>query len=77
MKSRISPEENFPEDLDRETDDGVEILNSRVHREIEHEYATDGEVDPETDFRQDELREELDERDVAPSLELVREDPAS
>lgn len=71
MKSRITPDEPFPADLRRLRTDDVEILNSKVHREMEHEVATSGEVDAETSYRKEELREELDERDSGPGLRLV------
>ncbi|KQO02953.1 MULTISPECIES: hypothetical protein [unclassified Arthrobacter] len=76
MKSRISPDEPFPARLERLRDEDVEVLNSKVHREIEHEFSTDGEVDAETAARKDELADELDERDAGPRLSLVppRED---
>lgn len=71
MKSRISPEEPFPANLERLRDQDVEVLNSKVHREIEHEFASEGEVDAETAFRKDELDEELDGREAGPRLSLV------
>lgn len=71
MNSRISPDEPFPADLGRLRDDDVEILNSKVHREIEHEFAADGEIDAETAARKDELTDELDDRDAGPRLTLV------
>jgi hypothetical protein len=71
MKSRISPDEPFPAKLDRLRDEDVEVLNSKVHREIDHEFATIGEVDAETAARKDELADELDERDAGPRLSLV------
>ena len=71
MKSRISPDEPFPEDLGRLQDEDVEVLNSKVHREIDHEFATEGEVDPETAARKDEVKDELDDRDSGPGLALV------
>lgn len=71
MKSRISPDDPFPEDLGRLKDHDVEVLNSKVHREVDHEFATDGEVDPETAARKDEVAGELDDRDAGPNLSLV------
>ncbi|OUM43345.1 hypothetical protein [Arthrobacter sedimenti] len=71
MSSRISPDEPFPADLGRLRDQEVEVLNSKVHREIEHEWAEDGEVDPETASRKDEIADELDDRDAGPRLTLV------
>lgn len=63
MTSRISPDEAFP-DLTHLPVEEVEALNSKVHREIDFEYATDGQTHPETEFRLDEVNEELDARDV-------------
>lgn len=71
MNSRISPDEPFPADLGRLRDQDVEVLNSKVHREIDHEFATTGEIDAETAFRKDELADELDDRDAGPRLTLV------
>ncbi|MHA7218971.1 hypothetical protein ACX80L_08745 [Arthrobacter sp. MDT1-48-3] len=71
MDSRISPDEPFPPDLGRLRTEDVEILNSKVHREIEHEFAADGEIDAETASRKDELTEELDDREAGPRLTLV------
>ncbi|MHA7179943.1 hypothetical protein ACX80J_07460 [Arthrobacter sp. MDB2-24] len=77
MSSRISPDEPFPADLGRLRDQEVEVLNSKVHREIEHEWAEDGDVDPETASRKDEITDELDDRDAGPRLTLVpRQDDA-
>ncbi|WP_197060608.1 hypothetical protein [Arthrobacter sp. L77] len=71
MKSRISPDEPFPEDLGGLKNEDVEVLNSKVHREVDHEFATEGEVDPETAARKDEITDELDGRDAGPGLSLV------
>jgi hypothetical protein len=71
MNSRITPDDTFPADLGRLRNEDVEVLNSKVHREIDHEFATDGEVHPETDARKEEISEELDERDSGPRLSVV------
>lgn len=71
MNSRISPDEPFPADLGRLRDQDVEVLNSKIHREIDHEFATAGEIDAETAARKDELDDELDDRDAGPRLTLV------
>ncbi|GAB3531781.1 hypothetical protein GCM10027403_02770 [Arthrobacter tecti] len=63
-KSRIKPEDPFPEDLNQLKDSQVEVLNSKVHRQLAVEYVEDGEPDPETEHRHEELDEELDDRDV-------------
>ena len=63
MITRLSPSEDFPEDL-RDLDlPEVEVLNSKIHRELDHEYAQDGEPSLETEIRHEELTEELDRRD--------------
>ena len=64
MNSRLSPADPFPEDLTKLELPEVEVLNSKVHRELSHEYIHDGEPSPETEFRQEELTEELDRRDT-------------
>ena len=61
--SRLTPEEPFPEDLTGLRDEAVEVLHSKVHREIDAEYDELGELVPETEFRLEELTEELDRRD--------------
>jgi septation ring formation regulator EzrA len=63
MKSRLTPEQPFPEDLTELKDEHVEVLNSKIHREVDAEYDELGEVLPETEFRLEELTEELDRRD--------------
>lgn len=64
MNSRLTPADPFPEDLTELELPEVEILNSKVHRELAHEYLHDGEPSLETEFRQEELTEELDRRDA-------------
>jgi hypothetical protein len=63
MNSRLTPSEPFPENLTSLELPEVEVLNSRIHRELSHEYIHDGEPDPETEFRHEEVAEELDRRD--------------
>lgn len=65
MNSRLTPAEPFPEDLTSLDFPEVEVLNSKIQRELAHEYAHDGGPDPETEFRHDEVVEELDRRDAA------------
>ena len=50
---KISPEDPFPEDLTVLDDVEVEVLNSRIHRELEAEYA-EGLPEPETEARLEE-----------------------
>lgn len=61
-KTRLSPEQPFPADLAPLEDSQVEILNSKVHRQLDREYTVDQEPDPETEARYEELKEELDFR---------------
>lgn len=64
MTTRVTPLESFPEDLPSLSLPEVEVLNSRIQRELSHEYAHDGEPRPETELRGEELTEELDRRDA-------------
>lgn len=68
MNTRLTPSESFPEDLASLELPEVEVLNSRIHRELSHEYVHDGGADPETEFRREELTEELDRRDAAEDI---------
>ncbi|WP_309071892.1 hypothetical protein [Arthrobacter sp.] len=63
-KSRIKPEDPFPENLNQLEDHEVEVLNSKVHRQLEVEYLQEGSPEPETEHRREELNEELDDRDL-------------
>lgn len=65
MTTRLTPSESFPEDLSSLSLPQVEVLNSKIQRELSHEYVQDGLPDPETEFRNEELTEELDRRDAA------------
>lgn len=62
--TRLAPDEAFPDDLTQLASSEVEILNSKVHRELDAEYVRYGLPDPETEGRLEELTEELDRRDV-------------
>jgi hypothetical protein len=59
---RIGPSEPFPEDLTVLSDTEIEVLNSRLHRELEDEYVH---ADPkmETELRLEEVNEELNRRE--------------
>ena len=63
-KSRIKPQDTFPDNLNQLEHNQVEVLNSKVHRQLEVEYVEEGTPDPETEHRQEELNEELDDRDL-------------
>lgn len=62
-RSRMKPEELFPDDLTELDDVDVESLNSKVHRQLEYEYLQLEGPAPETLDRQAELAGELDRRD--------------
>lgn len=62
-RSRMKPEELFPDDLTGLDDVDVESLNSKVHRQLEYEYLQLEGPTPETLDRQAELAGELDRRD--------------
>ncbi|MUK00501.1 hypothetical protein GM708_00300 [Vibrio cholerae] len=66
MSTRLTPSEEFPNDLSALGLPEVEMLNSKIHRELDHEYATNGEPFLETEIRHEELTEELDRRDQQP-----------
>lgn len=59
---RLPPEEAFPEDLAILDDTELEVLNSRLHRELDEEYAH---VNPqlETVARLEEVNLELNRRE--------------
>lgn len=59
--SKIDPTEPFPEDLSTLDDCALHVLNSKVHRELDAEYLHGG-AEMETEFRRDELTEELNRR---------------
>lgn len=69
-KSRIKPEDPFPENLNQLEDNQVEVLNSKVHRQLEVEYVQEGSPNPETEHRQEEINEELDDRDLLSETHL-------
>ena len=61
-KLHLTPEEQFPEDLDKVSDQELQVLDSRVQRQLDHEVVVDGEVNPETEFRHYELDVEFNDR---------------
>ncbi len=74
MSTRLSPSEDFPEDLAALELPEVEVLNSKIHRELDYEYVHDGEPALETEIRQEELAEELNRREQQPQSAAVRSD---
>lgn len=64
MNSRLTPAEEFPEDLTVLNDIEVQVLHSRVQRQLDYEYAYGFAANPETEFRLAELSEDIDRRDA-------------
>lgn len=62
-KLHLTPEEQFPEELENVSDNELQVLDSRIQRQLDHEVVVDGEVNPETEFRHYELDEEFQDRD--------------
>ncbi|WP_400160511.1 hypothetical protein [Arthrobacter sp. BPSS-3] len=60
---RITPTDPFPEDLEELKDEKLQVLDSQVQRQLDHEVVADGEPNPETEFRHQELDEEFERRD--------------
>lgn len=72
MITRLSPSESFPDDLSSLGLVQVEVLNSKIQRELSHEYVQDGAAHPETEFRSEELGQELDRRDATAGAQSTR-----
>jgi hypothetical protein len=62
-KLHLTPEDQFPEDLETVPDHELQVLDSQVQRQLDHEVVVDGEPNPETEFRHYELDEEFNDRD--------------
>jgi hypothetical protein len=62
-KLHLTPDDQFPEDLDKVSDHELQVLDSQVQRQLDHEVVVEGEVNPETEFRHYELDEEFSDRD--------------
>ena len=60
---RITPTDPFPEDLEKLKDEKLQVLDSKVQRQLNHEIVTEGESHPETEFRHHELDLEFGHRD--------------
>ncbi|WP_139006434.1 hypothetical protein [Arthrobacter crystallopoietes] len=60
---RLAPTDPFPEDLEDLKDEKLQVLDSQVQRQLNHEIVTEGESHPETDFRHYELDVEFEQRD--------------
>ena len=59
----LTPADKFPADLSDIPDEELQVLDSKVQRQLDRETVDDGEADPETEFRHYELDEEFDDRD--------------
>ena len=63
--SRLGPDEDFPENLTGLGMADLQVLHSRITRQLDHDYLTDpAGPDPATTDRQQELLTELDARDA-------------
>ena len=62
-KLHLTPDDQFPEDLEKVTDQELQVLDSRIQRQLDHEMVVDGESDRETEFRHYELDQEFSDRD--------------
>lgn len=62
-KLRLSPEDEFPEDLTNLPDQDLQVLDSQVQRELDRELVVEGQAHPETEFRHWDLDEEFAERE--------------
>ncbi len=59
----LTPGESFPEHLEKVSDQELQVLDSRVQRQFDHEIVAEGEPNPETEFRRYELNEEFGNRE--------------
>jgi hypothetical protein len=62
-KLHLTPEDDFPEDLAQIEDQQLQVLDSRVQRQLDYEIVVEGEPNPETEFRHFELDEQFEDRD--------------
>ena len=62
-KLHLTPEDEFPEDLSALQDQQLQVLDSQVQRQLDYEYVAEGEPNPETEFRHQDLDEEFQSRD--------------
>ncbi|WP_400160502.1 hypothetical protein [Arthrobacter sp. BPSS-3] len=59
----LTPEESFPLHLEQVSDQDLQVLDSQIQRQFDHEIVAEGEPNPETEFRRYELDEEFESRD--------------
>ncbi|MGV0111763.1 hypothetical protein [Arthrobacter sp. CP30] len=67
MNSRLFPTDSFPEDLAALEDIELQVLHSRVQRQVDHEYGHEFELNPETEFRAADVAEEFGRREALAS----------
>lgn len=60
---RLTPDDAFPEDLEAMTDKDLQVLDSQIQRQLDHEITVVGDSVRETEFRHYELDHEFNERD--------------
>jgi hypothetical protein len=63
-KLHLTPDDAFPEDLATLPDQELQVLDSQVQRQLNYEYVAEGEPNPETEFRRDDINEEFAERET-------------
>lgn len=63
-KLHLAPEDEFPDDLSAVPDRELQVLDSQIQRQLDYEYVSEGEPNPETEFRHHDLDEEFEERDA-------------
>lgn len=64
MNFRLTPSDPFPRDLSDLGHQDLQILHSRVQRQLDHEYVHEFDAHPETQFRMADLEEELGHREM-------------
>lgn len=62
-KLHLTPEDDFPQDLTEVGDRQLQVLDSQVQRQLDYEVISEGESNPETEFRHDEIDEEFGNRE--------------
>ena len=61
-KLHLTPAEHFPQNLAKVGDLKLQVLDSQIQRQLDLEVIGEGEMNPETEFRHDELDEEFERR---------------
>ena len=61
-KLHLTPAEHFPQHLAKVGDLKLQVLDSQIQRQLDLEVIGEGEMNPETEFRHDELDEEFERR---------------